>query len=262
MADDAAAPDGELTKPSSDSSPEADSAQPTAAEPESAAAEPESAAAEPTDGGAATPAGDGEADSEAESDTQAESDPGAESDADVEDYDDAVDEAAPARAPMSHVRLALIAGLVAVVALTGLTAWLGFRTYQSNQAEAERDLYLQVGRQGALNLTTIDWQNADGDVQRILDSATGVFYDDFQQRAQPFAEVVKQAQSTSVGTIVEAGMVEPAVDSDNQAEVLVAVNVETTTAGAPEQEPRAWRMRITVEKMGDEAKVSRVEFVP
>ncbi len=260
MADDAAAPDGELTKSSSDPSPEADSAQPTAAESEPAGAE-------PTDGGTATPAGGGESDSGAEgrvvpeTGAEAESD-AAGSDAEAEDYDEAVDEAAPARAPMSHVKLALIAGLVAVVALTGLIGWLGFRTYQSNQAEDERDLFLQVGRQGALNLTTIDWQNADGDVQRILDSATGVFYDDFQQRAQPFAEVVKQAQSTSVGTIVEAGMVEPAGDSDNQAEVLVAVNVDTTTAGAPEQEPRAWRMRITVDKMGDEAKVSRVEFVP
>ncbi|MCH9642282.1 MAG: Mce protein [Actinomycetia bacterium] len=263
MADDDAAPDGELTKSSSDSSPEADSAQP-------AAAESESAAAEPTDGSVATPAGGGGADSGAEGHVAAETGAESESEAEAEDYDDAVDDAvdeavddaAPARAPMSHVKLALIAGLVAVVALTGLTGWLGFRAYQSNQAEAERDLFLQVGRQGALNLTTIDWQNADGDVQRILDSATGVFYDDFQQRAQPFAEVVKQAQSTSVGTIVEAGMVQPPGDNDNQAQVLVAVNVDTTTAGAPEQEPRAWRMRITVEKMGDQAKVSKVEFVP
>jgi len=248
-----------LTKSSSDSSPEADSAQP-------AAAESESAAAEPTDGSAATPADGGGADSGAEGRLAAETGAESESEVEAEDYDDAVDdavdEAGPARAPMSHVKLALIAGLVAVVALTGLTGWLGFRAYQSNQTEAERDLFLQVGRQGALNLTTIDWQNADGDVQRILDSATGVFYDDFQQRAQPFAEVVKQAQSTSVGTIVEAGMVQPAGDNDNQAQVLVAVNVDTTTAGAPEQEPRAWRMRITVEKMGDQAKVSKVEFVP
>jgi Mce-associated membrane protein len=160
---------------------------------------------------------------------------------------------------MSHVKIALIAGLVGVVALAGLTGWLGFRTYESRQAEAQRDLFLQVGRQGALNLTTIGWENAEGDVQRILDSATGTFYDDFQQRAQPFVEVVKQAQSTSVGTIAEAGLES---EGDNEAEVLVAVTVETSNAGAPDQEPRAWRMRILVEKIGDEAKVSNVEFVP
>jgi Mce-associated membrane protein len=38
--------------------------------------------------------------------------------------------------------------------------------------------------------------------------------------------------------------------------------VKTSNAGAAQQEPRAWRMRITVQKVGDDAKVSQVEFVP
>ncbi len=182
-----------------------------------------------------------------------------EADGDADDEVADYDEAASAKPGMSHVRLATIVGLVLVVALAGLTGWLGFRTYQSHQAEEQRNLFLQVGRQGALNLTTIDWQQADANVQRILDSATGTFYDDFQKRSQPFVEVVKQAQSKSVGTISEAGLES---ESDNGAQVLVAVQVKTSNAGAPEQAPRAWRMRISVEKVGDEAKVSNVEFVP
>ena len=90
--------------------------------------------------------------------------------------------------------------------LAGLCGWLGYRAYESRKAADERNLFLQVGRQGALNLTTIDFEHADADVQRILDSATGSFYDDFQARAQPFVEVVKQAKSKSVGTITEAGI--------------------------------------------------------
>lgn len=182
-------------------------------------------------------------------------------DTDVDDADDADDAevAAPRRAPWSHVKIALVAGLVGVLALAGLTGWLGYRTWESQRAESARELFLQVGRQGALNLTTIDWEHADADVQRILDSATGTFYDDFQKRAQPFAEVVKQAKSKSEGTIAEAGL---ETSTDNEAQVLVAVTVKTTNAGAPEQQPRAWRMRISVEKLGDEAKVSNVEFVP
>jgi Mce-associated membrane protein len=166
------------------------------------------------------------------------------------------DAATPA---MSHVRLALVAGLVVILALGGLTGWLGFRAYQSHQADAQRKVFLQVGRQGALNLTTIDFQHVDEDVKRILDSATGTFYDDFQQRAQPFTEVVRQVRSTSVGTVTEAGIESESAD---EAQVLVAVAVHTTIEGQPEQQQRPWRMRILVQKVGDDTKVSNVEFVP
>lgn len=244
MADDAAAPEGELTKSSVEPTPKAEQEASSAVEPESGAVELTEAEDE------AQPADEVDAADEVD-----DVDTGDEVD-EAEDYDEA---AVAPRTPMSHVKLALIAGIALVVALAGLTGWLGFRTWESNKAEAERNLFLQVGRQGALNLTTIDWEHADADVQRILDSATGTFYDDFQQRAQPFVEVVKQAQSKSVGTIAEAGLES---EGDNEAQVLVAVSVKTSNAGAPEQEPRAWRMRISVEKIGDEAKVANVEFVP
>ena len=226
MADDAAAPDGELSEP-------------TATEETSSATEPEAAGSEISDAAVTDEATDCD-------------------DYDEEALDAEAEGAAPAKPRMSHLKLATIAGLALVVVLAGLTGWLGFRTYQSHQADEQRKLFLQVGRQGALNLTTIDWQQADADVQRILDSATGTFYDDFQKRSQPFVEVVKQAQSRSVGTIGEAGLES---ESENGAQVLVAVTVKASNAGAPEQAPRAWRMRISVQKVGDEAKVSNVEFV-
>jgi Mce-associated membrane protein len=125
-----------------------------------------------------------------------------------------------AKRRVSPARLAAISSLLVVVVLAGLTGWLGVRTYQSDQAGEQHKLFLQVGWQAALNLTTIDWQEADRDVQRILDSATGTFHDDFQQRSQPFVDVVKRAQSKSVGTITEAGLES---ESGNDAQVLVAV---------------------------------------
>ncbi|MCF6388281.1 Mce protein [Mycobacterium sp. MBM] len=217
---------------------------------------------------AATPTGAvSESASETEHTEHTEETVSADTDQSVEDFDDAVaeadaEQAAPKQA-MSHVRLATIAGLVVVLALTGLVGWLGFRTYESRQLEQQRQLYLQVGRQGAINLTTIDWEHAEADVQRILDSATGTFYDDFEQRAAPFIDVVKQAQSKSVGTVTEAGLETGTAASDTQATVLVAVTVQTSNAGAAEQQPRLWRMRVTVQDVGDDqVKVSNVEFVP
>lgn len=161
--------------------------------------------------------------------------------------------------PSTGVRLALAVGGATIVVLAALVAWLGYRAYESHQVQQQRLLFLQVGRQGALNLTTIDYTEADADVQRVIDSSTGTFRDDFQKRAGPFIEVVKQAQSKSVGEITEAGLESQQGD---QAQVLVAVTVKTSSAGAEEQQPRAWRMRMTVQKVGDGAKVANVEFVP
>jgi Mce-associated membrane protein len=179
--------------------------------------------------------------------------------ANIEDYDAESGDAEPAALPNRHMRLAAALGLVAVVALAAVVGFVGFQDYQSHKAQEQRELFVQVGRQGALNLTTIDWQHADTDVQRVLDSSTGAFYDDFSKRQQPFVEVVKKAQSKSTGTITEAGLES---ESGDQAQVLVAVTVKTSNLGAAEQEPRVWRMRISVEKVGDEAKVSNVAFVP
>lgn len=244
MADDVAPGDGDVSK----STPEAESAE-TDREDDSATEEAESTAVgeEKADTSTADLADVDVAD-QVEDGTADEADNG------VADYD----EAAPGK-PRSHVRMALIAGLMVVVVLAGLTGWTGYRAYNSYQGEKQRQLFLQVGRQGALNLTTIDWEHAEADVQRVLDSSTGTFYDDFQNRAAPFVEVVKQAQSKSVGSISEAGLES---GSKNGAQVLVAVTVNTSNAGAPEQQPRSWRMRISVEKVGEDAKVSNVEFVP
>jgi Mce-associated membrane protein len=179
----------------------------------------------------------------------------------TEEYDDGPPDGAPdspADSPAPSVRRAVLLGSAIVVSLSVLVGWLGFRAYQAHQEQALQSQLLQAARQGALNLTTIDWQHAEGDMQRILDGATGQFHDEFASRSQPFIEVVKQAKSTSVGTITEAGLES---EEGGHARVLVAVAVKTSTAGAPEQDPRAWRMRITVQKDGDQAKVSNVEFV-
>jgi Mce-associated membrane protein len=170
-----------------------------------------------------------------------------------------LDDAQPETPRGSGMRMGLVIGSMVVVSLAGLVGWLGFRVHQSHPAEQQRQLFLEVGRQGALNLTTVSYAEADLDVQRILNSATGTFYDDFKKRSPAFIEIVKQAQSKSEGTITEAGLES---DDSDHAQVLVAVTVKTSIAGATEQEPRRWRMRISVQKVGDSGKVSNVEFVP
>ncbi|MDT5104531.1 MAG: Mce-associated rane protein [Mycobacterium sp.] len=166
--------------------------------------------------------------------------------------------AAPSKQPISVVRRAILFGVATVVTVAALAGWLGFRAYQAHQWQVERSVFLQAARQGATNLTTIDWQQADRDVQRILDGAAGQFYDDFAKRSQPFIDVVKKAKSTTAGTITKAGLESQSADS---AQVLVAVTVTTSNAGAPQPDPHGWRLRVAVQRVGDQIKVSNVEFV-
>ena len=155
-------------------------------------------------------------------------------------------------------RVALVAGLTFVVALGALCGWLGYRVHGQGQGDQFRASLVQMGRQGAINLTTIDYQQAEADVQRILDSSTGEFYDEFKSRSAAFVDVVKKAKSSSVGTVTEAGL-ESTNGSDGQ--VLVAVTVESSSDGKSEEQPRYWRMRLTVSRQGGTVKVSKVDFV-
>jgi Mce-associated membrane protein len=164
------------------------------------------------------------------------------------------------RSWFSSIPRPIAVGVAIIVALVGLGGWLGFRVHQDHQVQAQRSLYVQVARQTAINLTTINYAEVDADIKRILDSATGAFHDEFQNRSGPFVDVIKKVQSKSEGTIAEAGLLSYTKD---QAQVLVAIAVKTTMAAIPaDQEPHRWRMRLTVDKAGDSAKVSKVEFVP
>jgi Mce-associated membrane protein len=171
---------------------------------------------------------------------------------------DIEDRAEAGRRRLSHLQSALVAGGLIVAVVAGLTGWLGYRAYGKHEAHSRRDLYVQVARQAAVNLTTINYTEVDADVQRIIDLATGGFRDDFQQRSKPFIDVVRAVQSKSEGTVTDAGLESQKGDT---AQVLVAVAVKSRTVGG-EESPREWRMRIGVQTVGDDAKVASVVFVP
>lgn len=161
----------------------------------------------------------------------------------------------PAVAQPGRRRIAL----AALASLVLVTAWLGYRNYEVRHTEHQHWEMVQAARDGALSLTTIDHEHVDENVQRILDASTGSFRDDFEQRAKPFADAARKAQSKSVGAVTGAG-VESA--TNNEGQVLVAMTVMTSNRGVPETQPKAWRMRVTVTETDGGYKVSRVEFVP
>lgn len=207
-------------------------------------------------------------------DTETDSDTAADQVADTSgdaDYDDEAGATAEVEssggATRPHHRLrrlspptqAVVIGVVVIAVLSAIAGRLGWQDYQSHGAEQVRAQLLQGARQGALNLTAIDWQRVDHDTERILASSTGTFRDEFTQRLKPFTEVVKQAQSKSEGTITAASLES---SSGDEARALVALNVKISNAGTTEDTPRVWRMRISVQKVGSDVKMTNVEFVP
>jgi serine/threonine kinase PknH len=168
--------------------------------------------------------------------------------------------AAPKR-PLVRVGTIMPALLAIVLLATAAFATIeAVRTHRlaSHTAPAWQP-YVDAAKTTAVDLTTISYQTVDNDVQRILDNSTGAFHDDFSKRSESFKQADRDAKSASSGTVSGAGL--ESLDG-TQARVLVAVTVTTSNASQPSQEPRHWRMRISVDKIGQSYKASNVEFVP
>ena len=165
----------------------------------------------------------------------------------------------PVQPPAQVERMALVAGLVVGVVLAGLVGWLGFRAYEAHNLDAQRNLFVHAASEGAADLLTVDYQHADADAQRILDSATGKFYASFARRKQSYIDDAKRTRSQLVATVTDAGL-----ESRNgdQGVVLVAATVKSSDPAQTHQEPHFWRIRVTVRQIGDAGKVSDVVFVP
>lgn len=159
----------------------------------------------------------------------------------------------------SPVQLALTVGLVAILALSVLCACLGHNAYQQHQQELDRNAFLAAGRQGALDLTSVDYTRVEADVQRVLAASTGAFLEDFQRRSPPFIQEVLRTKTKAVASVAEAGL--ESADS-NHAKVLVAVKVTSTRDGSPDQRVKGWRMRIFVVRADGDIKISNVEMIP
>jgi Mce-associated membrane protein len=149
---------------------------------------------------------------------------------------------------------------IAVIgALLGVSGYMAWDHYGIN-AERQRSLEFDAAaRQGVVALTSLDFAKPQEGVQRIVDHATGSFRDDFQARANDFAKAVQESGVVTQGT-VNASAVESM--TDDSAVVLVAATSRVmSNDNSAQRDPRIWRLSVTVQKTGDQIKMSRVEFV-
>ncbi|MEU4839670.1 hypothetical protein [Nocardia testacea] len=162
------------------------------------------------------------------------------------------------RLPPARALGRALAGVVVVAALavSGFSIW---NHHQAGVRQARADEYLAAARQGVLALTSMDSGRATDDVRRVLDNSTGAFRTDFQTRSEDFAKVVEQSKVATQGEITAS-----AVESmtDESAVVLVSAVSRITNSAGAQQEPRVWRLSVTVTRDGPDPKMSKVEFVP
>lgn len=200
-----------------------------------------------------------DADDVAVEDIDAAEDDAAEDDA----ADDAEDDSDPVRRSRKVTGIvkyaAVILAVLGIAALASTSAWI---VVKHQQAEQRRDLSAQfsaAARQGVVSLMSLDFNRAQQDVQRIIDNSTGQFREDFQSQAEEFAKV---AESSKV--VTEANVTATAVQTmtDDTADVLVAAASTITNAQGAKEDPRSWRLIVSVARDGDQIKMAKVEFAP
>jgi Mce-associated membrane protein len=175
------------------------------------------------------------------------------------DYDE---EAAPKRRRWGLI-VKVVAMTLAVLCTAALITASVLMVNEHRKATENRQLnaeFSAAGRQGVVTLMSLDFNTAEDNVQRIIENTTGQFKADFEDQA---ADFVKVAQDSKV--ITDVTVTAAAVESmtPNQAVVLVAATSRVTNSSGAKQEPRAWRLQVSLERVdGGQIKMAKVEFVP
>ncbi len=157
----------------------------------------------------------------------------------------------------------IAAGLAIIVVLAALSGsvYMVLDHRQASQQRQRAAEFAAAARQGVVTLTSLDFNSAKEGVQRIAENSTGTFKDDFLKMADDFTKVVEQSKVVSQGT-VQAAAVDLDTMTDDSAVVLVASTSEVTNAAGAKQDPRNYRLIVTVTRDGGQLKISKVEFVP
>lgn len=159
-------------------------------------------------------------------------------------------------------RVSTILEAAAIVVIYGLFGVSGYMVWHHHGAVEQRErtaAFIAAAKQGVINMTTFDFTKAKADIQRVLDSSTGEFRDDFQKRAGDFTSAVEQSKVVIEGTVNSAAVESMGKDS---AVVLVSATSHVTNPAGAKEEPRARRLKVTVARDGDQIKMSKLEFLP
>ncbi|QRY47823.1 hypothetical protein JVX93_14175 [Mycolicibacterium boenickei] len=159
-------------------------------------------------------------------------------------------------------RLATLLVGVAILVSGALLAASGYMIWYHQQADREqqrRAEFSAAASQAAVTLMSIDSATAQDNVRQIIDNSTGQFKDDIQSSAEDLVKAAQDSKATTKAT-VKASAVQ-SMDADS-AVVLVGTATTVSNSAGANQQPRNWRLSLTMVKDGEQIKMSKVEFVP
>jgi Mce-associated membrane protein len=196
--------------------------------------------------------------------TKESADAAEEPEADISSDDDAAKKPARLGRLRRRRKRSSIAAAVAIIIILAALSGSVYMIREDRQADRQRQRvaeFAAAARQGVVTLTSLDFNNAKQGMQRILEDSTGTFKDDFLKMADDFAKVVEQSKVVEQGT-VQAAAVDLTTMTNDSAVVLVASTSEVTNAAGAKQDPRTFRLIVTITRDGGQLKMSKVEFVP
>ncbi|MEZ0367058.1 hypothetical protein ACAG26_25605 [Mycobacterium sp. pUA109] len=167
------------------------------------------------------------------------------------------------RRPLSSWRIELKVVPTVLVALllasAGLTAWLYFGWYRTDQRtdEAVAQAAVRAASDGMVAILSFSPETVDADVNAAKSHLTGDFlssYDDYTRKIIAPAAKDKSVQITAA--VVGAAVAELAPDS---ATVLVFVNQTTTSKDKPGPSVAASSVLVNLAKVGDTWLISKFE---
>ncbi|MCU1592567.1 MAG: hypothetical protein JWP11_3823 [Frankiales bacterium] len=163
-----------------------------------------------------------------------------------------------ARRSQTGLVIGLVVGVL-LLALLAAAALVGaLRLRDATQRDDARAAALGAARQEALNLTSIDGQDIDADLKRVLDGATGGFAKDFAQRSKDLKTVLTENAVVAEGRVIDAALVR---GDDSTATVLVVVDSNVKNKAVPAGRANTYRMQLDLERHGSRWLTSALQFV-
>ncbi len=145
---------------------------------------------------------------------------------------------------------------VALMAASGYMIWFHQQAEREQQRRAE---FSAAASQAAVTLMSIDSAKAADNVRQIVDNSTGQFKEDIESSSADLVKAAQDSKATTKATVGASAV--QSMDADS-AVVLVSTATTVSNSAGANQQPRNWRLSVTMVDDGGQIKMSKVEFVP